>query len=101
MPCSCRRSGHSSTSPPPAGAASSRPERSVEVLPEPPPYTFSLLVDEGGTGSCDYTTGGWEWVGVTSVEVLSGKWEPRGQIVFSDDGLWQAIDVPLDDDNLV
>jgi len=78
----------------------SAPSAPVIVLPEPPPYTFSLLVDEGGTGSCDYDTG-WEWVGVTDVEIVSGKWAPQGQPVFTNDGYWQAIDVPLDDDSLV
>ncbi len=82
------------------GGTLSEQSDGVEVLPEPPPYTFSLLVDESGEGSCDPYGTEWEWVGVTSVEVVSGKWEPQGQPVFVSDGLWQAIDVPLDDDDL-
>ncbi len=80
------------------GGVTSEPSTGVEVLPEPPPYTFSLLIDENGDGGCDTY---WEWVGVTDVEILGGKWAPQGQPVFTSDGVWQTIDVPLDDDGLV
>ncbi len=69
----------------------------VTVLSAAPPVTFSILLDEGGTGSCDYTTGGWEWVGVTDV---SG-WVPQGAALFQNEGVWQTIDVPLNDDDYV
>ena len=73
----------------------------VVVLAEPPAYTFALLLDEGGTGSCDYTTGGWEWVGVSAVEQAGLYWAPQGQPLFADDAVWQTVDIPLDDDDLV
>jgi len=72
----------------------------VTVLPEPPPYTFSLLIDEGGTGSCS-TSAGWEWVGVSGFEQMGSDWYPQGLPVFADDAVWQTIDVPLDDDGLI
>lgn len=77
----------------------SEPSAEVTVLPEPPAYTFAVLLDEGGTGSCDYGAG-WEWVGATSA-AGGASWAPQGQPVFTSDGVWQNIDIPLDDDDLV
>jgi len=76
----------------------------VTVLAAPPPYTFSILLDEGGTGSCTTAAPGWEWVPVSSVVVAPGtpqKWAPQGLGIVVDDAVWQTVDVPLDDDNLV
>ncbi len=71
----------------------------VLVLAEAPPYTFSILVDEGGTGSCNYNYG-WEWVGVTSVG--SPGWQPQGtSLLFPDDTQWQVVDIPLTDNGII
>jgi len=70
----------------------------VTVFPDPSPYTFSLLLDESGSGSCAFDPPGWEWVGVTGLE---GSWGPQGQFLFTDDSQWQTIDVPLNDNDLV
>ncbi|MCP4246697.1 MAG: hypothetical protein GY778_06580 [bacterium] len=78
----------------------SDPSPGVAVLPEPPLYTFSILLDEGGTGSCTFDSPGWEWVGVTSVQT-GAVWTPQGGPVFANDAVWQAVDLPLDDDGLV
>jgi len=67
----------------------------VTVLSGPPPYTFSLLVDETGGGSC--TTTSWEWVGVTA----ASGWVPQGQAIVPNSAMWQVVEVPLNDDNLV
>lgn len=75
----------------------SAPSLPVEVLPEPPLYTFSILLDESGSGSCSLAAPGWEWVGVTSVT----GWTPQGQPVFGNDGVWQTVDIPLNDDELI
>ncbi len=79
----------------------SEPSAPVTVLPDPPLYTFSILLDESGSGSCSYADPGWEWVGVTDVQTVSGKWSPEGQAVFANDAAWQTVDIPLDDDSLV
>jgi len=67
----------------------------VVATSEPPRYSFSLLVDEYGTGSC--TTDEWEWVGVTSV----AGWAPQGTPLFTNSAVWQTVDVPLDNPSLV
>jgi hypothetical protein len=77
----------------------SGPSLGVEVLPEPPTFTFSLIVDEGGTGSCvAFVPPGWEWVGVTAPVVA---YEPQGQALFNDPAVWQTVDIPLDDPDLI
>ncbi|MFH1745641.1 MAG: hypothetical protein ABIG44_01220 [Planctomycetota bacterium] len=68
----------------------------VTVLPFPPVMTFSLLVDEGGLGSCSPILD-WEFVAVTQ----AASWNPLGTLLFADDGVWQTIDIPLNDDDLV
>jgi len=75
----------------------------VAVLPGPPPYVFSLVIDEDGDGSCSYQPpGGWEFVPVTAVDTVGGNPVPRGAIgIFADNAVWQTVDVPLTDDQLV
>jgi hypothetical protein len=70
----------------------------VAVLSGPPPFSFSILLDEDGNG-CSYSelNGGWEWVGVSSV---SG-WVPQGTGLTPDSSAWQFIDIPLDNDDVV
>ena len=79
------------------GAITSEESLPVTVLPEPPPYTFCLLVDETGTGSCTPYEPGLEWVGVTDASGFA----PQGSPVFTDGSLWQIIDIPLDNDDLI
>lgn len=75
----------------------------VTVLAQLPPYTFSLMVDESGSGSCSTAAPSWEWVGVTSVipGSVGGSFSPQGQTMISDDAVWQTVDIRLDDDELV
>jgi hypothetical protein len=75
----------------------------VTVLAQLPPYTFSLIVDESGSGSCSTAAPSWEWVGVTSVIPGSagGTFSPQGASLNSNDAVWQAVDVRLDNDDLI
>ncbi len=70
----------------------------VTVVPFPPSYTFSILLDESGSGSCSSAPPGWEWVGVTSVTNL---WLPQGTPLVFRDAVWQTVDVPLNDPAVV
>ncbi|MBK8915632.1 MAG: hypothetical protein IPM64_13740 [Phycisphaerales bacterium] len=71
------------------------------VLATAPPFTFSVLLDEGGSGSCTFAAPGWEWIGVTSV-TQGTFWVPQGSnFALEDDKIWQTIDVPLDDPTLI
>ncbi len=69
----------------------------VTVVSGTVPYTFSILLDESGSGSCSTAEPGWEWVAVSSV---SG-WAPQGQAVVAQSGLWQVVDVPLRNPDVV
>jgi hypothetical protein len=70
----------------------------VTVLPEASPYSFSIVLDEDGD-DCGYESpGGWEFIPVT--EVGSGP-VPQGLFLFNNDGVWQTIDIPLDDPAVV
>ncbi len=69
----------------------------VTVVPFPPSYTFSILLDESGSGSCSFAAPGWEWVGVTSV---SG-FVPQGTPLVFRDAQWQTVDIPLNDPTVV
>lgn len=80
------------------GELCSEPSDGVTVLEFPAVLTFSLLIDEGGNGSCSPVYD-WEYVAVTSAPY--GTWTPRGTLLFADDAVWQTIDIPLDDDELV
>lgn len=71
------------------------------VYAEPPAYSLALIIDEGGTGSCNYAAPGWEWVGVTATQTVGTYWGPTGLPLFASDAVWQTVDVPLDDDELV
>ena len=75
----------------------------VTVLPEASPYSFSIVIDEDGDGSCNYDPpGGWEFVGVSAVDTLAGGYKlPRGTILFNDNAQWQTVDIPLTDPNVV
>lgn len=70
----------------------------VSVLPDPPVYNFSMLLDEGGSGSCTFAAPGWEWVGVSS---LRGSFVPVGQAIAPQSGVWQTVDIPLNEPTLV
>lgn len=72
------------------------PSLGVVVFPEPSPYSFSIVIDEIGSGSC--LLGPWEHVGVTAVD--SGP-VPYGIDLFPDSAVWQTIDFALDSDELV
>ncbi len=69
----------------------------VYVLPEASPYSFSIVIDEDGNGSCS-PVGNWEFVGVTEVD--SGP-VPRGMNLFTNNGVWQEINIPLDNNDVV
>lgn len=70
----------------------------VYVFPEPSPYQFAILIDENGN-DCSYTDGGgWEWVPVSTT---SGSFIPHGMNLFMDSAVWQTIDVPFTDNDLV
>jgi hypothetical protein len=75
---------------------------SVTVLSDPPPMSLSLLMDEGGTGSCSTLSPGWEWVNVTGFTQVDGNWEPDGvaQLV-PDAAIWQVVEIPLNDDQVI
>ncbi|MBK9128660.1 MAG: dockerin type I repeat-containing protein [Phycisphaerales bacterium] len=74
----------------------SDPSPAVPVLDSPPPYSFAILVDEGGGGSCSTATG-WEFVGATS----ASGFIPQGTLISPDSSRWQAIDIPFDDPAVV
>ena len=70
----------------------------ITVVADPPPFTFALLVDESGSGSCSFASPGWEWVNATSVT----SFVPTGATpLVIDDAVWQVIDIPLDNDDLI
>jgi hypothetical protein len=76
----------------------------VPVYSGPPPFTFSAIIDGGGTGSC--TGSAWEWINVTglSTAVIDGvsRWYPQGATaIFPDDATWQTIDLSLTDTTLM
>ena len=76
----------------------SPPSIGVMVVASPPPFNFSLLIDESGSGSCSFAAPGWEWVGVSSVYTVSPYWSPEGTTpLVSLDGVWQTIDISLQD----
>lgn len=75
----------------------SAPSNIQVVFSTPPPYSVSLLIDEGGTGSCDFNTG-WEFVGASG---LQGSWAPTGFGLIPNSAIWQTVDIPLDDPALV
>jgi hypothetical protein len=85
-----------------AGTVVSAPSAPVEVLPEAPLFGFSLLIDEGGTGSCSTATG-WEFVPATSASLNANtKYDIEGGApLFVNDAEWQIVKIPLDDDSLV
>jgi len=76
----------------------SGPSPGVRVLPSASPYTFSVIVDDDGDGSC---TTNYEFVPVTAVDGTSERPAPRGLDIYNSDGIWQTVDIPLDDNNLV
>ena len=75
----------------------------VTVVAEPPPMSFSIVIDEDGDGSCSFDPpGGWEFVGVTDVGSLPGGFLlPQGTLLFFDNAQWQTVDIPLDNPDLV
>ncbi|MEW6251135.1 MAG: hypothetical protein AB1716_10845 [Planctomycetota bacterium] len=83
----------------------SDPSPPVVVLPGPPPYTFSVLLDGQGSGSC--TLLGWEWLYATEWKIWydpgqAQRWTPLGGLaLFPDDAQWQAVDVPLDNPSII
>ncbi|UCG16396.1 MAG: hypothetical protein JSV19_13980 [Phycisphaerales bacterium] len=66
----------------------------ITVLPAAPPFTFSLVMNEDG----DCGTATYEWVGVTSI---TGSYGAQGTPVFADSAVWQTVEIPLDNDDLV
>jgi len=70
----------------------------VGGLSGPPPYSFSILLDESGNGSCGPYVDPWEWVGVTAP--VSG-YAPLGTGMVPKSGEWQYVDIPLTDPNVV
>ncbi|MBN1512285.1 MAG: hypothetical protein JXB13_09745, partial [Phycisphaerae bacterium] len=70
----------------------------VVVLSGPPPYSFSILLDESGNGSCGPYVDPWEWVGVTAPV---SSYMPLGTGMVPRSGEWQYVDIPLTDPNVV
>jgi hypothetical protein len=71
----------------------------VTVLPEASPYSFSVVLDEDGN-NCS-PAGPWEFVPVTAVDSTTAGPAPRGMNMFNMDGIWQTVEIPLDDSSLV
>ncbi len=71
----------------------------VYALPEASPYSFCIVIDEDGDGSC--TASPLEFVPTTDAGIYSGNPKPAGQPIFTDDAVWQTIDIPLTDQSLV
>ena len=80
----------------------SDPSPGIEVLSEPSPYMFAIVIDEDGD-DCTYPAGGgWEFVPATQRLVAPcGHTAPIGRIMYNDPGNWQEVDVWFTDPNQV
>ncbi|MDX2199451.1 MAG: hypothetical protein SF069_10840 [Phycisphaerae bacterium] len=73
---------------------------SVTVLPEPPAYGFSFLLDEDGDACSFPAGGGWEFVGApTRVSIAGGDEVPQGRPLFLNSAVWQTITLDLTNAN--
>lgn len=79
------------------GATTSGQSAGVTVVAEPPPYSFSFVIDEDAN-DCGFTApGGWEVVGATAGAVP----RPTGVDIFTNSAVWQTLDIPLNDESVV
>jgi hypothetical protein len=90
--------GQSITATQTAHGVTSAQSNPVIVSASPPPYTFSIMIDERGEGSCDSATAVWEFLGATST---SGSFLPFGTQLIPNDAEWQLIDISLTNDSLI
>lgn len=82
----------------------SAPSNQETVYGTPPPMSFSMLIDESGSGSCSTSAPGWEWVGVTAAvptDPVYANWTPQGQAIIPDSAIWRTVDIPLNDPTVV